>query len=111
MSFTWDSALPTKKDEVRFRLGDVDAESYVFEDETINAFLAKHGNDVGKTLIDLTKHVIALLSRPNFTADWLRVDHDTARASWQKLLAQFEGEFGVTGGANRSLYVQFKREE
>lgn len=110
MSFSWDAALPTKKDEVRFWLGDVDAEAYVFEDETIYAFLAKHGNDIGKTLIDCAKHVIALLSRPDYTADWLKVDHATARASWQTMLAHFESRFNLASGFNRSLSVSFIRD-
>jgi hypothetical protein len=95
VTFSFNPSLPTNRDKVRLRLGDTNAEQKIFEDETIDALLVSNGQSVGKTLIECAKHVIALLSRPDYTADWLKVSHSEARQSWLRLLAQFESEYSV----------------
>ena len=93
------------KDRVRFEIGDTgekDADGTVLgsflEDEEINGLLALSGATWQTTTLKAIRGIIAKLSRPAFTADWLKVDPKVAIDSFRKLLAEKEAEYGLTLG-------------
>lgn len=101
MTFTYNGTLATDLDTVRFWTGDTDEASAWLSDETITALLATQGS-VGGAVIAGIQYIIRKLSTPNFRADWLQVDNATARAGYEKMLAEMRREFGlaaVTAGA------------
>lgn len=94
MTFTYLGTLTTDLDRVRFWLGDTDEASAWLTDETITALLASQGS-VGGAVIAGLQYIIRKLSTPNFRADWLQVDNATARAGYEKMLAELRREFGL----------------
>jgi len=94
MTFTYTGTLATDLDTVRFWIGDTDEASAWLSDETITALLASQGS-VGGAVIAGIQYIIRKLSTPNFRADWLQVDNATARAGYEKMLAEMRREFGL----------------
>ncbi len=94
MTFTYNGTLATDLDTVRFWIGDTDEASAWLSDETITALLAAQGS-VGGAVIAGIQYIIRKLSTPNFRADWLQVDNATARAGYEKMLAEMRREFGL----------------
>jgi hypothetical protein len=92
MSFSY-TPFATNLDKVRFHLGDVDEQSARYQDEEIAGALGEYG-DVPTATIALIQSLIARLSVPDFKADWLQVDHSSARQAYVSLLAQKRAEFG-----------------
>jgi hypothetical protein len=95
MTFSYDlTGGFTDLTRVRFDLGDTDEEAAIFSDEEINAVVL----DVGswqQAVIKCLKHIIAKLSaQPDMTADWLKVSATAALASYRRLLADKEAEYG-----------------
>jgi hypothetical protein len=89
---------------VRMALGDTDASAPKFQDEEIRATITDQGDDWRAAALVLVDSLIARLSQPNFRADWLQVDHASARAGYVTLRAhlarQFgQGRFSLVGGA------------
>lgn len=80
---------------VRFHVGDSDSDAPIFSDETILGLLRSFDGDVGKTVIACIENIIAQLSMPNFTADWLSIDTKTAREGFQALMNTKRRAFGM----------------
>lgn len=80
-------------ERMRFHLGDTDSTAPRFSDEELLAVLADQGT-YQKAVIACIRNLIARMSVPTFQADWLRVDTSTARAGYEKLLAEKRREFG-----------------
>jgi hypothetical protein len=94
MSFTFDAALGDDVSLVRFHIGDIDADGYYLEDETIQYFVT--AGTVGSAVIACIKHIISQLSKPDFRKDWLAVSNMAeACKGYQALLAQKASEFGL----------------
>lgn len=102
MTFTYDTALSTDLAKVRFHIGDTDSDMPKFQDETINAILTQEGT-VPKAVIKLLNSLIATLSDPAFTADWLRVNPAAAREGVLITLAIKRREFGITTGSGKRV--------
>lgn len=95
MTFTYTpSATPTDLTRVRFALGDVDSTAAKFSDEEIAMMIAEE-TTWQKAVIKLIQTLIAKLSIPNFSADWLTVDASTARKDLMWLLQQKRNEYGI----------------
>ena len=94
MAFTYDETLSTDLALVRFHLADTDSSAYWLEDATITALLSSEGS-VGSAVIACIRYIIARLSKPGVSIDWLTVDNETARKAWVALLAEKRAEFGV----------------
>lgn len=92
MSFSY-TPFASNLDRVRFHLGDVDSAAARFQDEEIAATIVEYG-DVQSATLALIQSMIARLSVPDFTADWLKVDSGSARAAYVQLLAAKRAEFG-----------------
>jgi hypothetical protein len=97
MTATFDAALTTDKDRVRWHIGDTDMSAPKLQDETILAVLIDEG-DVGHAVIACLNSLLATLSDPSFTADWLRVNPDAARNGILMTLIVKRREFGIREG-------------
>lgn len=95
MTFTYiPSSTPNDVTRVRFHTGQtVEAESFV-SDEEIEMMLAESAT-WQEAVITVIKFIMARLSQPNFRADWLQIDHESARKGYAALLAQKASELGV----------------
>lgn len=106
MTFTYSpSATPTDLTRVRFHTGQtVEAESLA-SDEEIAMAIAEEGS-WQTAVISVIKKIIAELSKPNFKADWLQVDHKVAREGYVDLLAIKRAELGIPAvtGRGQSVY-------
>jgi hypothetical protein len=94
MTATFDPALGNSISKVRFHVGDTDVNNAMLQDETITALLVSQGT-IEKAVIAILLHLISEMSRPNFRADWLQVDHDSALKGLRDLLAEKRAEFGI----------------
>ena len=94
MTFSFDPALSSNSDIVRFHIGDNHSEGYYLDDETIDALVASEGS-VGGAVVACIKYIIMQLSAPNFSLDWMTVSNEKAREGYEKLLIQKAQEFGI----------------
>jgi hypothetical protein len=90
-------------------LGDIDADAPIFQDETLDSLLAANSNDLHKTAAACAASVIAQLSRPDYQADWLKVEHAQARESWEQLLWKFQTAAANLSNNANGLSVRFMR--
>lgn len=96
MTFTYDlTSGHTDLTRVRMALGDTDSAAPKFSDEEITATITDEGGDWQQATLVLIDSLIGKLSLPNFRADWLQVDHASARAGYVTLRAQLSRRFGV----------------
>ena len=101
MTFTYTPAAATDSTRVRFHTGDtVEAEAYLSDEEI--TFLLAEESSWQRATISAIKFIIAKLSKPNFKADWLQVDHASARKGFESLLQQKRQEFGIAAVTTRS---------
>lgn len=100
MTFTYDlTGGFTNLTRVRFRIGDKDSTAPIFQDEEINAVLSDYNGDWRKAAVALLQSLIATLAgTPNFTADWLKVDVNTAIANYMKSIAALNDEIEIASG-------------
>lgn len=104
MAFSFDTALTSNLDKVRFHIGDTEETGYYLHDATITALLSSEGGVHGAVIAGIL-YIIAKLSQPNFTADWLTVDNASARKSFEALLKQKRREFGLPLITAQSAHV------
>lgn len=103
MTFTFAGDLSTALDRVRFAIGDTDANGYYLADETITALVAEHGEQ--GAIIECLRYILAMLSRPDFRADWLQVSNREAAASVRAQLRDAIRRYGAGGVNARVLHV------
>ena len=105
MTFTY-TPFTADRDRVRFHIGDTNANTAIFSDEQINALISESGGWQNAVIAAL-EHLIALTSQPNFRADWLHVDHESARRGYQVTLNAKRRLFGIA--AVNAVVVQGTR--
>lgn len=91
-------------DRVRFEIGDTDSEGYFLEDEEITGLLALPDATWQTATLAGIRGIIGKLSRPTFTADWLKVDNKVALDSFRKLLAEKSREYGIVLGEENGAW-------
>ena len=95
MTFTYGEDLTDNGDFVRFHSGDtVSAQAYL-TDEIITSILAVESSKQ-HAVIAAIQYIVARLSQPNFSADWLTVSHEQARKGYETVLAMKRREFGIS---------------
>lgn len=94
MTFTYTPEAVDDVTRVRFWTGDTTEGENFLSDEEIDMMISEEGS-YQKAVIACLQLIIAKLSQPNFTADWLTVDNKSAREGYQTLLAQMRNKFGV----------------
>lgn len=105
MAFTY-TPFSTNRDRVRFHIGDTNAAAPIFQDEALDALIAESGGWQSAVIAAL-EHLIALVSKPDFRADWLEVSHQSARLGYEQVLRIKRAAFGMA--ALRSGAVQVQR--
>lgn len=102
MTATYRPTLTDNVSLVRFHIGDTDITEPRLSDEEIT-YIIDNTDSLGLAVATCINALIAQLSVPNFTADWLTVDHASARAGYYQLLSIKRREFGLSG-----ISAQFK---
>lgn len=101
MTFTYD--LTTDIGRVRLRVGDrtlVETGTGIRSDEEIQLWLDDEGS-WQKACIAWIQSVLNQLNfEPDSTADWLEIDLESARESYQKMLDELKTWLGVSGAGN-----------
>lgn len=106
MSFSYTpSATPDDATRVRFHTGDTVEGQNFLSDEDIVMLLAEAGSWQA-AVVGGFKFIIARLSQPNFKADWLQIDHASARKGYEGLLAQKRQEFGIPAITASAVHVR-----
>lgn len=83
---------------VRFAVGDNDATAHRFEDELITALITEYEGWKPTVIACIDAIINDVLSTPDFTADWLKIESTKALAFYEKLRARKIAEYGLTGG-------------
>jgi hypothetical protein len=95
MTYTFDPSLTDDVSYIRFEIGDTNLEGMYLQDETIQAVFDM-SNDYGDAIVSCIQYIIAQLSQPNFSLDWLNVsDMAGAREGYEKLLAAKKVEYSI----------------
>lgn len=95
MGFSFDEALTTDKDKVRFYTGDRDEKTAMFSDELIAGVITLEG-DYQKATVSLMEQILVNIGRqPDLTADWLRINWGGSRETLEKRLADLRSRLGV----------------
>ena len=63
MTWSFSESLSTNLDKVRLKLGDTDTNDQILQNETINALLTEHNNDITLTAISCCRAIIAKYNR------------------------------------------------
>mgnify|MGYP003124347246 CR=1 FL=1 len=63
MTWSFSESLSTNLDKVRLKLGDTDTNDQILQNETINALLAEHNDDVDLATISCCRAIIAKFNR------------------------------------------------
>lgn len=106
MTFTYDLVAVTDLTRVRFHTGDTDEDTAKWSDEEIQFVISEQDGNWKKAVIVLIQNLLAEMARtPNFTADWLRVDAQSARESLKALLAEKKAELGLSTNVASSVHV------
>lgn len=104
MTFTYTPSAPDDTTRVRFHTGQiVEAEAFVTDEDI--AFALSEGGSWQRAVIMTLKLIIARLSQPDFTADWLKVSNAEARKGYQAILTEKRQEFGVPAISGRGQAV------
>jgi hypothetical protein len=94
MTFTYDEDLSQDRDFVRFYTGDTDSASSFLSDEVIASLLAEYATKQEATIAGV-RYIIRQLSKPDFQADWLKVDYSSARKGYLAMLGDLMTEFDL----------------
>jgi hypothetical protein len=87
---------------VRITVGDTEATAHRFSDELITALITEYGTWQKASIACIDAIINDLLSVPDFTADWLKVEGSKALGYYEKLRARKLVEFGLPGGVGAS---------
>jgi hypothetical protein len=63
VSWSYSDSLTTNKDKVRLKIGDTDTNDQLLSNETIEALLTEHNNDLDLTAISCVRAIIAQFNR------------------------------------------------
>ena len=93
MTFSYDPALGTDTDLVRFHIGDTNEDGHFLEDETIEYWV--NATSMEEAVIACLRYIITQLSTPDFKQDWLSVSNKEARKGYEEILVNKAQELGV----------------
>lgn len=96
MTFTLNLTPPLSDlARVRLAIGDIHEDTPIFSDELINAQIATEGTWQKAAIACLRTLIADLSSRPDFQADWLKVDASAAIRALQQRLADLQAQHGL----------------
>lgn len=93
MAFTY-TPFAGDRDRLRFHIGDTNSAAPIFTDAELDALIDEMGG-WKPAVIAALESLIGRLSVPNFTADWLKVDHQSARQGYERLIGLKRAQFGL----------------
>lgn len=95
MTFTFEEALTTDRDKVRFYIGDTDEKTAQYSDELIAGTITLEGS-WQQAAVSLLENIIVKIARqPDLTADWLRVNWAGSREALEKRLSDLRSRLNV----------------
>ncbi len=92
MSYTYD--ISTDRGAVRREINDTDTANGKFTDAEVDYALTS-GGSVGAAVVLCLEWLLAMLTDPNFTADWLTVDSASAYKSVSALLDRKRAQYSL----------------
>tara|TARA_R110002020_G_scaffold171937_3_gene362047 strand:+ start:578 stop:1021 length:444 start_codon:yes stop_codon:yes gene_type:complete len=89
MSWSYSDSLGSNLDKVRLKLGDTDSTDQILSNETINALLTEHNQDIDLSSISCCRAIIAQYSRAlNRGAVGLSADRGAIVQNYRELLSE-----------------------
>jgi hypothetical protein len=85
------------------RIGDrieISTGTGIFSDEEIQLMIDDEGSWQGACVACIQSILNILNTEPDSTADWLRIDLESARESYEKMLSELKAWLGVSGVGN-----------
>ena len=99
MAWSYDNALPTSRDRVRFRIGDIDTDRQLLANETIDALLATYGDSVLRVSVISVRSILALFARDvDRSVMGISGSVDEVTQHYRALLLDLENEQTVEAG-------------
>jgi len=112
MSWSFSDSLGSNLDKVRLKLGDTDSTDQILQNETINALLTEHNNDIDLTAISCCRAIIAFYSRAlNRGAVGLSADRGAIVQNYRELLSDLLRANRGNAGARYSGSFSRSRKE
>ncbi len=102
MSYTYD--ISTNRGVVRREINDTDTANGKFTDAEIDYALTA-GGSVGAAVVLCLEWLLAMLTDPNFTADWLTVDTASAYKSVAALLDRKRAQYSLAAVRATTAYT------
>jgi hypothetical protein len=97
--WSYDPALPTIKDVIRFLIGDTDENAKLMEDEAIQVMYLQAGSSIYGAASRSARILASRFSRMNSVwVDTVRIDYAARAQSYIELSLQLAGELGGSSG-------------
>lgn len=103
MTFTYAPGTPTDITRVRARVGDrseIATDTGIRSDEEIQMWIDDEGSWQKACIAWVQSVINQLNTEPDSTADWLEIDLESARESYQAMLGELKTWLGVSGVGN-----------
>ena len=103
MTFTYAPGTPTDITRVRARVGDreeIATDTGIRSDEEIEMWINDEGSWQKACIAWVQSVINQLNTEPDSTADWLKIDLESARESYQAMLGELKTWLGVSGAGN-----------
>ena len=99
MAWNYNDTLPTTRDKVRFRIGDIDTDRQLLQNETIDALLEEYGDSVLRVSVVSVRSILAQLAR-DINRNVIGISSDIGQATdhFRSLLAELVAEMNTDGG-------------
>lgn len=112
MAFNFDINLATARDRVRLKIGDTKVADPILQDETIDALLVTHGNDVTRTAISAARAALAFMAdKTDRTAVGQTSSRSQRFEQMKEVLKQLEADLNaMRGGLKISGQSKSERE-
>tara|TARA_R110000824_G_C14951674_1_gene650997 strand:- start:129 stop:578 length:450 start_codon:yes stop_codon:yes gene_type:complete len=112
MSWSYNESLPTDRDKVRLKVGDVDTADQLLSNETLDALLTENSSDIVLTSIAAVRAIIASYTRTLArSAAGMSADTTIFFTHYQELLADLLKQNRGNSGARYSGSFSRSRQE
>lgn len=96
--WSYDPALPTDKDQIRFLIGDTDSTSKQIEDEAITVFMTQAGDNLYLAASRIARLLSTRFARMNSVwVDSVRIDYAAKAKAYLDLSMELAGIGGSSG--------------
>jgi len=103
--FSYNTALTSDRDIVRFHTGDTDENAYFLHDAVIVYWLTEEASVAGAAIKGI-RYILSQLARPDFSTDWISVHNKPAFDAYKEWLQLKAQELGVSStGASATATI------